>query len=244
MTLPALDLIAFDADDTLWHNERNYAEGYRQFAQLLAHYHAPEWVRARLEETEARNLQHFGYGIKSFALSMIETALELTEGRISGADIRALLEIAKKMLAAEIELFPAVSQIIQQLSARCRLMIITKGDLLDQETKISRSGLADYFQHVEIVSQKTPESYGKILKKYSVEPRRFMMIGNALRSDILPVLALGGNAVYIPCELSWEHESAEQPGLEQPGFYHLQSIAELPQLLERIQHGVNKSCSQ
>ena len=157
--MTTFDIIAFDADDTLWHTERLYVDAQARFVQLLAHYRDPEWVRERLFQTEMRNMQHFGYGVKAFALSMIETAVELTDGQVSGQDIGTLIVLAKEMLAAEVELLPHVAEAIPALAARYPLMVITKGDLLDQETKIARSGLGGYFRHVEIVSEKTTESY-------------------------------------------------------------------------------------
>jgi len=228
------DVIAFDADDTLWHTKRLYVNAQNKFAQLLAAYHPAEWVNQRLSQTEARNIEHFGYGIKSFALSMIETAVELTEGRISGRDIQALLDLAKTMLNAPIELLPYVKATIPVLSACYHLMVISKGDLLDQETKITRSGLGDYFQAVEIVSEKDRQSYQRLLKRHSIEPGRFLMVGNSLRSDILPVLELGGTAVYIPYETEWLHEAGTAPPQGQPGYYTIQHIGQLPALLERI----------
>jgi putative hydrolase of the HAD superfamily len=230
----AFDVIAFDADDTLWHSERLYAEAQKQFTQLLANYHEPEWINERLYQTEIRNIQHFGYGIKAFALSLIETAIDLTEGRISSKEIHEIIGWAKKMLNSDVELLPHVNQIIPQLSSQYPMMIITKGDLLDQETKIKKSGLVKYFQHIEIVSQKTLEGYENLFKKYSIEPSRFMMIGNSLPSDILPVLKLGGNAVYIPYEITWLHETAEQPPRGKAGYYELENIGQLPRLLAQL----------
>ncbi len=230
----AFDFIAFDADDTLWHTERLYAEVQKQFTQLLANYHEPEWINDRLYQTENLNIQHFGYGIKAFALSLIETAIELTEGRISSKEIQEIVVWAKKMLNSDVELLPHVSRVIPQLSSQYHMMIITKGDLLDQETKINKSGLEKYFQHVEIVSQKTFEVYEKLLKKYSVDPSRFMMIGNSLPSDILPVLKLGGSAVHIPYEITWLHETAEKPPRDLRGYYELENLGQLPLLLEQL----------
>ena len=231
------DFIAFDADDTLWHSERLYAEAQKQFTQMLSKYHDAEWINDRLYQTETRNIQHFGYGIKAFALSLIETAIELTEGRISSKEIQEIVDWAKEMLNSEVELLPHVSQIIPQLSSQYPMMMITKGDLLDQETKIKKSGLGKYFKHIEIVSKKTPESYEKLLKKYSIEPGRFMMIGNSLPSDILPVLKLGGSAVHIPYEITWLHETVEQPPRDHSGYYELENLGQLPLLLERITQG-------
>jgi putative hydrolase of the HAD superfamily len=233
--LPKLNLIGFDADDTLWHNERYYVEAQARFAQLLSQYHPEEWVREQLLQTETRNLQHFGYGIKAFALSMIETAVELTEGRISGQDVRELIEVAREMLNAEIELLEHVGETIPQLAANHALVLITKGDLLDQEKKIARSGLGKYFQHVEIVSRKAPDVYAQLLARLSVAPEHFLMVGNSLRSDILPVLALHGYAVYIPHALTWEHEAATPPQPGEPGYFRLDDFSQLPGLLVKIE---------
>ncbi len=206
-----------------------------RFAQLLSHYHRPEWVNERLYQTETHNIQHFGYGIKAFALSMIETAVELTEGRITGADVQVLISLAKEMLSANVQLLDHVAGTIPQLAERYRLMVITKGDLLDQETKISRSGLGQYFQYIEVVSQKTSASYERILKRYSIAPGRFLMVGNSLRSDVLPILELGGNAVYIPYETTWLHEIADPPPAEQPGYYPLENLGQLSALVKKLE---------
>ncbi len=230
------EMIAFDADDTLWANERLYVDAQTQFKQLLAHYHSPEWIDARLYQTEMRNLAHFGYGIKAFALSMIETAIELTEGRIAGRDVQTIIDLARGMLAADVELLDYVAETIPAVAATHPLMLITKGDLRDQEGKIARSGLAPYFRHVEIVSDKRRDDYAAILAHYGVDPARFMMIGNSLRSDILPVLELGASAVYVPAPLTWAHEAAEPPPDGQPGYYQLTHLGQLPDLLARLEH--------
>jgi putative hydrolase of the HAD superfamily len=229
------EVIAFDADDTLWHNERLYLSVQAKFKQLLAQYHSPEWIDERLYQAETRNLQHFGYGIKAFALSMIETAIELTEGRIAGSDIQIIINSAKEMLAAEIELLEHVAETIASLANNYPLMLLTKGDLRDQEQKIKRSGLARHFHHIEIVSDKSRESYDRLLRRYGIAPERFLMVGNSLRSDILPVLALGANAVYIPYPFTWVHEAAEPPPAEQPGYYELEHFGLLPGLLEELE---------
>lgn len=230
-----LDILAFDADDTLWHNERFYIEAQDRFAQLLSQYHKPEWIHDRLYQTETRNIQHFGYGVKAFALSMIETAVELTEGRISGKDIQTLVDLAREMLSADVQLLDYVAETIPQLAVDYRLMVITKGDLLDQETKVIRSGLGHYFQQIEVVSHKTPASYLQIFTRYSISPEGILMVGNSLRSDIYPILELNGNAVYIPYETTWLHEAAELPEEGQPGFYQLEHMGQLPTLLNQIE---------
>ncbi|MFZ2488026.1 MAG: HAD family hydrolase [Anaerolineae bacterium] len=233
--MPRFSMIAFDADDTLWHNERLYAAAQARFKHLLAHYHDPQWIEERLYEAEMRNLPHFGYGIKSFALSMIETAVELTEGRVSGQDILTLVETAKAMLAADVELLDHVATTVRALAATHTLMIITKGDLLDQESKVARSGLAASFDHIEIVSQKTPESYAAVLRRVGVTPDAFLMVGNSLRSDILPVLALGAQAVYVPYALTWAHEVVEPPPADQPGFHEIAHLGLLPGLVQALE---------
>lgn len=230
------DVIAFDADDTLWHNEQYYIAAQTEFKQLLAQYHSPEWIAERLYQTEMRNIQHYGYGIKAFALSMIETAVELTEGRIMGKDIMALVDVARKMMAAEVELVQHVPETLARLAEMHMLMVITKGDLNDQEAKIARSGLAPYFRDVEIVSDKSAASYAKLLGRHKIAPEKFMMVGNSLRSDILPVLAVGASAVYVPHPLTWAHEAAEPPA-QAANFFEIKEIGELPELVESLERG-------
>ncbi len=224
-------VVAFDADDTLWHNERLYAATQERFRTLLARYHSAEWVDERLYQTEMRNLRHFGYGIKAFALSLIETAVELTEGRIAADEIQAIIGWAKGMLTADVELLPHAAEAVAALAGAYPLMLITKGDLLDQEGKIARSGLAAHFRHVEIVSDKTREGYEALLRRHGIAPDRFLMVGNSLRSDILPVLAIGGTAVHVPHELTWAHEVVEAPPAGQPGFHAIEHLGLLPALV-------------
>jgi putative hydrolase of the HAD superfamily len=226
--------IAFDADDTLWHNETLYTAVQDRFKDLLARYRSREWIENVLYETEMRNLQHFGYGIKAFTLSMIETAIELTEGRIEGREIRQIIEFGKGMLQAEIQVLEGVEEALAQLSKTYDLMIITKGDLLDQELKISRSGLAHYFRVVEVVSSKTRESYAAILAKRQIRPEEFVMIGNSLKSDILPVLELGAKAVFIPYSLTWAHEHVTEPVPGTNGFHKVELIRSLPELIAEL----------
>ncbi|HEY5158787.1 MAG TPA: HAD family hydrolase [Anaerolineales bacterium] len=235
--MPPFDVIAFDADDTLWHNERIYAGVQASFARLLSPYHPKEVVEARLYQTETRNIKSFGYGIKSFTLSMIETAVELTEGTISSKEIQAIIDLGKGMLGAEVELLEHTDGTIAQLAASYRLMVITKGDLQDQQTKIARSGLGQYFQYIEVVNDKTRDIYSQLLRKLSIQPERFLMVGDSLRSDILPILELGGQAVYIPYQITWLHESAEIPPQDTPGFHQIENLGRLPGLLEQLAAG-------
>ena len=228
------DVIAFDADDTLWHNEQLYIGVQTIYKQLLSQYHNPEWIAERLYQTEMRNLAHFGYGIKAFALSMIETAVELTEGRITGGDIQAIIDAVKTMLAADVELIDNVADTLARLGETYELMVITKGDLRDQELKIARSGLSGYFGRVEIVSDKTCDSYAAVLKRHRLQAERFVMIGNSLRSDILPVLELGAHAIYVPHELTWVHEHASVP-IVAGGFHQVEHVGMIPGLLAKLE---------
>jgi putative hydrolase of the HAD superfamily len=226
------DLIAFDADDTLWHTEELYVGTQDRFRSLLAPYHSAEWIDKVLFDTEMRNLRAFGYGIKGFTLSMIETAIELTEGRISGAEIQGIIDMARAMLDADVRLLEGVAETVAALAQRYPLMIITKGDLYDQETKVARSGLGPYFKHVEIVSDKTEASYAALLRRYQVVPERFLMVGNSVRSDILPVVRLGGHAVHIPYHLTWAHEVVSETQVGESSFVTLESVGLLPGWLE------------
>jgi putative hydrolase of the HAD superfamily len=236
--MPRFDVIAFDADDTLWHTESLYVDAQAGFAELLARHGCP--VDERLHEVEMRNLHHFGYGIKGFTLSMIETAVELTGGRITGAEIQSLIDQAKRMLGADVQLLEHVRDTLATLADRYPLMLITKGDLHDQEMKIARSGLAPRFRHVQIVSDKTRDSYAALLRDRAIEAARFMMVGNSLRSDVLPVLALGASAVYVPYRLTWAHEMAERPPVGRKGFHEVPHIGELPALLESLERGAGE----
>ena len=231
MAARRFDLIAFDGDDTLWHNERIFHATEVQFAQLLAEYHSAEWVGQRLLATETKNLGHFGYGIKGFILSMIETAIELTEGRISGNEIREVIEWGHSMLGEPVQLLDGVRETVQSLSANFRLMLLSKGDLFDQESKLARSGLGEYFGAVEIVSEKNASTYRTIMRRHAVEPERFLMVGNSLRSDVLPALEAGAMAVHIPYELTWEHERMDEEALRDKIFARLERITALPEWL-------------
>lgn len=227
--------VAFDADDTLWHTEPLYVQTQAEFMRLLSAYHPPEWIEQKLYQTEMRNLQTFGYGIKAFVLSMIETAIELTEGRVQGSEIQQIIDQGRKMLDSEIRLLEGAAETVAALAATHPLMLITKGDLIDQEAKLARSGLGDFFQSFEVTSDKTASVYQAILAKHEIEPQRFLMIGNSLRSDILPVIEIGGQAVYIPYAMTWAHESGERPQPGLAGYYETDSIANLPRLLEQIE---------
>jgi putative hydrolase of the HAD superfamily len=228
------DIIAFDADDTLWHNERLYTQAQNEVSQLLAGYGISDDVQGRLYGREVENIPIYGYGIKSFALSMIEFSIELTAGRIRSDDIATIIQIAKGMLTAEVVLFDGVENTVRELSRDFDLMVITKGDLIDQESKLRRSGIDGHFRCVEIVSEKSNEVYETLLKKYNITPDRFLMVGNSLKSDILPIVQIGGHAVYVPYELTWMHENLTAEQID-PSFYHeIENLKQLPPLVKRL----------
>jgi len=234
--MPRFDVIAFDADDTLWHNERLYNQTQAGLAALLAGYGvSAEALNERLYQTESRNIRVFGYGIKSFALSMIETALALTGGHLSGPDVQAIINLAKAQLNAPIELLEHVRETVPRLAARHPLMLITKGDLLDQETKLARSGLGEFFRDIEVVSDKTPQSYATLFRNHALDPAHVLMVGDSLRSDILPALALGACAAYIPYPNAWQHEAAAAPAPGTARFYQLVQLGQLPALLDQLE---------
>jgi putative hydrolase of the HAD superfamily len=226
--------IAFDADDTLWHNESLFAVTQEKFRKMLAQYGDAEWIDKQLFTMETRNLAHFGYGIKGFTLSMIETAVELTSGCIAGNEIQQIVEWGRSMLSSPVELLPEVEKVVAQLSQEYPLLLITKGDLFDQESKLARSGLGDYFRHVEVVHEKDASIYTRILGKHQVVANDFLMVGNSMRSDILPVLKIGGKAAHIPYTIPWQHEVAALPDGDTNGFYHLESMAALPALVAQL----------
>ena len=225
------DLIGIDGDDTLWHNERDYVEARERFVRMIARRGVAvtqEDLTDAINQTELRNIQYYGYGVSSFVLSLIETAIRLTDGRVAGHDIAELLAVAKSMLASEVELFEGAREALEALSDEYPLALVTKGDLLHQRSKLERSGLGPHFRHVEVVSHKTPEVYRTILERHGVEPARFLMVGNSPRSDILPVLGLGGSAVYVPASLSWSHEHDEVPSGAGSNCVVLKSLLDLP----------------
>ena len=228
------DVIAFDADDTLWHNETLYANAQGKLAALLAAYANEDQVYRKLFETEEANLPLYGYGIKSFALSMIETAVDLSAGKIAGLDIRQIIGYMREMLEAEVQLIDGVDDTIDRLAKQHRLMVITKGDLLDQRSKLARSKLAQHFSDVQVVSDKSAATYQRILDQRTIQPERFLMVGNSIKSDILPVLALGGYAVHIPYHITWAHEQVTPTSIDLERLFTVESVTELPKLIDEL----------
>ncbi|MDH3734893.1 MAG: HAD family hydrolase [Gemmatimonadota bacterium] len=229
-----LKLVAFDADDTLWHNERLFLDVQARFLELVGRHTDSDIIEQRLQETEIANLGHYGYGVKSFTLSMIESAVDLTGGRITGDEIAEILHLGREMLLAPVDLLDGAREVVDGLSRTHDLMLITKGDLLDQETKVARSGLGDFFSHVEVVSRKDRATYEAVLTAHGVRPPEFAMIGNSLRSDVLPVAEMGGHAIFIPYETTWEHEHVSAEQLGGVPFRTAETIRDVPPLLSSI----------
>jgi putative hydrolase of the HAD superfamily len=229
-----LELIAFDADDTLWHNEILFRRAKVKFIEILSRYVPPEEAGARLDRIEIQNIDHFGYGLKSFGLSMIEAALDLTDGEIRGKDLQPVLGILHEMMSNKLELLGEVSETLAQLSAAYPLMLITKGDLFEQYIKINQSGLVDFFRYVEVVANKTTADYRRLFQKFGIDPSRVVMVGNSLRSDIQPVLSLGGQAIYIPYETTWAHEHLDLSEIL-PGVIEIEHFGQLVASIQQIE---------
>lgn len=225
--------VALDGDDTLWHSETLYAVTSQQFAELLAPWLGGRDADAALLVTEQRNLRLFGYGVKGFMLSMIETAIEISGGEVTAKEIQQVIDWGKEMLAHPVELLEGVRETIDELADRYRLVLVTKGDLFHQETKVAESGLAERFWRVEIVGEKDEATYERILLDHRIEPGQFVMVGNSVRSDVLPVLALGARAVHIPYQVTWTHEAAEPPTAHD-GYWAVERFADLPTLLSAL----------
>jgi putative hydrolase of the HAD superfamily len=224
--LSKLDLIAFDADDTLWHNLVHFDKAERKFGEMFSNYLSADEAMARVMATEWRNIPIYGFGVKSFTLSMIETAIEISGGKVEAATIAKLMAIGRDMLNHEIELLPHVEDTLKALHGEFKLLLITKGDLYHQERKVLASGLAHYFEGVEIVSDKKPQTYVKICNRYGGTTARTAMIGNSIKSDVLPMIAAGGYGVYVPFEILWAHEHEEVP-VDTPRFFEVKDLSEV-----------------
>jgi putative hydrolase of the HAD superfamily len=233
------ELIALDADDTLWHNEPLYTNTREQFRRLLARYDAAGDLDDRLYEVELRNLQHFGYGVKGFVLSLIESAIEMTGGRLESADVRQIIDWGREMLSSPVELLEGVREAVEELAGVFPLILVTKGDLLHQESKLASSGLGHLFQGIEVVSEKDARIYRNLIARHGIAADHFVMVGNSLRSDILPALEAGAHAVYVPYEISWVHEQVPPEvmaaSVDHARWHQIAQIRELPGLLHRLE---------
>ncbi|MDB5202773.1 MAG: family hydrolase [Ferruginibacter sp.] len=226
-----IKVIAFDADDTLWINEPYFQETEQKFSALLEDFMPRHSVAKELLKTEIDNLPLYGYGVKGFMLSMIETILRITNHTASGETIAKAIQYGQELLNRDIELLDGVEDVLKALWGKYRLVVATKGDLLDQERKLKKSGIEHYFHHVEIMSEKGEKDYQKLIKHLDCKPEEFLMIGNSLKSDIIPVLALGGHALHIPYHITWSHETVDHV-VEHANFHQQKTIADiLPKLL-------------
>ncbi|MCD8409389.1 HAD family hydrolase [Tenacibaculum finnmarkense] len=204
-----IKVIAFDADDTLWINETFFREAEKEFAKLLSGYETENKIHQELYKKEIDNLKIYGYGVKGFVLSMVECALELSNYKVDQKIIDKILEIGKEMLAQPIDLLDGVEEVLQELQGRCKIIVATKGDLLDQERKLEKSGILKYFHHTEVMSDKKPADYLKLIKHLDIQPSELLMIGNSLKSDVLPLIEIGAAAIHVPFHTTWAHEQVE-----------------------------------
>ena len=227
-----IKIIAFDADDTLWVNEPLFRINEEKFDSLLKDYISDDKITSKLYDTEIKNLKHFGYGIKGFIISMIETAIELTNGEIKGCDLKKIIDWGKDQIDHPVNVLDSVESVLKTLKSKYRLMIITKGDLFDQESKIARSGLADYFDVIEIVSEKDNNTYSSLLKKHNIDSSELLMVGNSLKSDILPLVKLGAKAIHIPFHTTWVHEEVNSKDLDNSEYITLDKIIDILKIVQ------------
>jgi len=225
-----LHVIAFDADDTLWVNEPYFRETENRFFELFQDYLPQHTVARELLKTEIENLVLYGYGIKGFILSMIETSMRISDKTIPLDVIEKIIDEGKQLLQKPVEIIDGVEEVLNSLKGSYRLVMATKGDLLDQERKLKKSGLEHYFHHIEIMSDKREADYKKLIKHLDIKPEEFLMIGNSLKSDALPVLNIGGHAIHVPYHITWEHETVESK-IEHANFRQAASIRDVLQLL-------------
>lgn len=222
-----IKVIAFDADDTLWVNEPYYQEAEKSYCKLLENYLPVADISSELFKTEIANLEKYGFGVKGFVLSMVETGIRISERKISADKIEAILNIGKELLEKPVELLADIDFVLSNLKGNYMLVVATKGDLLDQHRKLNSSGLLHHFHHVEIMNEKNDAEYHKLLKRLDIRNEEFLMVGNSLKSDVLPVLSIGGKAVHIPYHFTWQHETSEK--YDSDGKYH--EITKLIELL-------------
>ena len=223
-------IIAFDADDTLWHNEPYFDEAQERFCALFQDLASSQEILGMILNYQVKNLPLYGFGIKAFTLSMIETALELTQNNISGNGIQKIIEIGKDLLEKPVELLPNVEEVLQELHGKYKLVVATKGDLKDQHRKLHDSHLGSYFHHIEVLSDKTELDYTKMLGRLDCEPEHFVMIGNSLKSDVLPILNIGGVGIHIPYLTTWEYEKIDFE-IEHKNFTAITNIKEVLAIL-------------
>jgi putative hydrolase of the HAD superfamily len=226
-----IKVIGFDADDTLWVNETYFREAEEQFAKLLSQFETPNKIDQELFKLEMKNLSLYGYGVKGFILSMVEMALMISNNTVSNNTIKTILNIGKNMINKPIELLEGVEEILKTLSQKYRLILATKGDLLDQERKLEKSGLNKYFHHIEVLSDKKEANYSRLLNHLDINPSEFLMIGNSLKSDILPLVTIKSNAIHIPFHTTWAHEQVHEKEMDNKNYKTITSLLELKEML-------------
>lgn len=237
----AIRMVGFDADDTLWKSEDYYRAAEAEFRQIVGAHVDLDDVGDRLYAVEKRNLALFGYGVKGMTLSMVEAAIEITEGRIPASDIHRIVSMAKDLLRHPVELLPGVAEAVEAVASRHDIVLITKGDLFHQEAKVRESGLSRWFHRIEIVSEKDVPTYARLLEEFGVAPSEFVMIGNSLRSDIAPLLALGAWGVHVPYHVTWAHEAEADVDEAHPRLRVATDAAELPALVDAIARDASAS---
>lgn len=224
-----IKVISFDADDTLWVNETYFREAEHKFAKLLSKYETENKIDQELFKTEIKNLPLYGYGVKGFVLSMVESALELSNNKISQQKIEEILNIGKEMLEKPIELLDGVEVVLKSLQGKYKLILATKGDLLDQERKLEKSNLLQYFHHIEVMSDKKPKDYKKLIKHLDIKPSELLMVGNSLKSDVLPLVKIGASAIHVPFHTTWVHEQVTN---EEESTTEYQTVSTINEILK------------
>lgn len=228
--MTSIKVLAFDADDTLWENEPYFREVEERFAELMENYLPRHTTLRELLNTEVENIDLYGYGIKAFILSMIETAMRISDKTIPISAVEKIIALGREMLNKPVVLLPDVEDVLKQVQGKFKLVLATKGDLLDQERKLKKSGLEKYFHHIEIMSEKKEADYAKLIRHLDIQPEQFAMIGNSLKSDVLPVLALGGVGIHVPFHTTWAHEHVEAE-IKHSNFFQLNKLNELVKLV-------------
>ena len=231
--MSGLDLVCFDADDTLWHNLVHFDKAENEFARMMSRFMPEAVAKQKIISTETRNVRLYGYGVKTFTLAMIETAIEISGGAVDNATISKLVALGLDMLNHHMEILPHVEDTLKALRPNFKLLLITKGDLYHQERKVLASGLSPYFEGVEIVSEKKRDTYEKICARYGGRISHTLMAGNSVKSDVLPMIQAGGYGVYVPFEITWSHEHEELPE-DTPRFFKVGDLSELPQIVANL----------